>query len=114
MLLIDHLQDVSEGIARRKEKMHLLERQYKQTFDRSAKQEMSLLKTEIRRMLSELRLEILVRLQAGDLPSAFARDVAEEISSVRKGLAVRPVVADSARAEASVEGGVGAGARGGN
>jgi len=63
MLLIDKFQKASEAIASRKDKMNMLEGQYKQTFDRSAKQEMSMLKSEIKGILSSLRMDILVNLE---------------------------------------------------
>jgi hypothetical protein len=63
MLLIDYFQKASEYIEERRAKMRLLERQYQRTFDRSAKQENLLLKGEIRKKLSELKMEMLLNLE---------------------------------------------------
>lgn len=63
MLLVDYLEDASEYIRSRKEKMYVLEEQYKHTFDRSAKQEVAFLKQEIKKKLSEVTNEILINLE---------------------------------------------------
>ncbi len=63
MLLIDYFEETAAYVAERKLKMNLLEKQYQKTFDRSVKQEIALLRTEIRKKLSELKVELLRRLE---------------------------------------------------